>query len=550
MRFTDMKGWIGGLLLLGALCVAILCYLQVRHWSQQNLDTLFVEIVPILAAVAAAILFWASVQFIIIAMIDEDPLALVRWFGPDFEMRGWFATALFLGSLALAVVLYAAAQRLTQENLIQAYKEADVVSAFCNSHTAFAPSVCEESDRMSWQQVHALLLAANVISRSEYETAADLMDVKPPEHLELLKALCNHQSGDCSGRRQATSTNWYVGEDVERGGKSETALELVYRLSTAQCVSENIGESPEERARKVTDAMAHALADAVGGPDLRLIRKLGRDLPVNRCEHARDWLANLGQDDNDPRMSGWRFSTAQCLSDSELLTALAVMSKAVVSSYNMTDGERQPVGYNLSGTCGNREAAEGPSARSRMLKQFEGFTKTNQYLLGVTHTLPAVRAAQKWANLVRGSEHVGILTLCVFTLITLLLRTGVFCWHGSVPERRQGLTDDLKKGGEVADRRLDSVARGRTLVRWAVATVPAIGFIGTVRGIMTALAGAGDVVWAGDRLERADAIGQLAGELGLAFSTTLFALLVGVLLGWVNAVTRAYEERLLERTRG
>lgn len=108
------------------------------------------------------------------------------------------------------------------------------------------------------------------------------------------------------------------------------------------------------------------------------------------------------------------------------------------------------------------------------------------------------------------------------------------------------LVGNLAAGGHRAERQLDALARGRTLVRWSIATAPALGFIGTVRGILEALARAGDVVWAADRLERADAIGQLAGELGLAFSTTFFALLVGVVLGLISALSRSHEERRID----
>ena len=472
-----------------------------------------------------AVLCYISVQFIRVTVGNLLNL-FERWFGPNFEMRGWLATVLFLVSLCVAVLFYYQVQLWTQQSLVSAYRKADVVSAFCKSRTAFAHSVCEESNNMSWQQVHTLLLTANVINHSDFETAADLKANPPSEHKRLIEELLNDSKGNCTGRR---AESW---NDQEH----ETALQLVYRLSMAQCVCGRTKDNNDSRRANTTKGMASALADAVGGSDLHP--------PESRCDKARKWLEDLSKG-NSSGMSGWRFSTARCLSDSEILTALGVMSKAVISTYNQQDNSEQPIGYNLSGTCHNKEP-ENANDRSGALKGFEGFTKVNQYLLGVTHTLPEVRTAQKWANLVRGPEHVGILTLGLFTLFTLLVRTWVVHWRCKDPARCHQLADDLTAGGEVADRRLDAVARGRTLVRWAVATVPAIGFIGTVRGILEALAKAGDVVWAGDRLERADAIGQLAGELGLAFSTTLFALLVGVLLGWLMAVTRAYEGRVLD----
>ena len=420
---------------------------------------------------------------------------------------------------------------------------------------------------MSWSQVHALLVEAGVITLSEFETAFELEEALSKfenaseseeefgyEYYELAKALRNSDS---------------------RTEGVESALQIIYRLSGEQCVSSQTNITPENRAKQFTDDLAFLLADAASGPEL---------ISSRRCERARKRLTSLGSAGDSARdLSGFRFSTARCVSDKQILTALGIKSTAVLSSsvelaraqeqddaraqeqddaraqeqddarVQEQDGEQLAVsiGYDLSNRCQTVSISE-----TLKQKRHEAFTEVQQYLLGLTHALPGVREAQKWANAVRGPEHIGILSLGLFVVFTLAIRTVVMqvgvrrvCngkKSGCLTEQWRELARDLVRGGDAADRRIDAVVRGRTLVRWAVATVPAIGFIGTVRGILNALAQAGDVVWAGDRLGRADAIGQLAGELGLAFSTTLFALVVGVLLGLLMALARGHEGRVLD----
>ena len=93
------------------------------------------------------------------------------------------------------------------------------------------------------------------------------------------------------------------------------------------------------------------------------------------------------------------------------------------------------------------------------------------------------------------------------------------------------------------DQLADEILSGRWPVRFAIATLPAIGFIGTVRGILLSLANADQIVWARSVVERADAITSLAGNLGLAFATTMIALLFGVVISFLSAIEGRYEER-------
>lgn len=95
------------------------------------------------------------------------------------------------------------------------------------------------------------------------------------------------------------------------------------------------------------------------------------------------------------------------------------------------------------------------------------------------------------------------------------------------------------------DNDFDSLASSRWPIRLAVAILPAIGFIGTVRGIMLSLNGADAIVWAETVNERSTAISALSADLGLAFATTLLALLGGALLSLLMAFEMALGERMM-----
>lgn len=477
-----------------------------------------------------------------------------RLFGSHFEMQSGATFALFVVSLSVALFLYWSVQRWAQYALVEAYRSANVIGAIFDDHVAFDRNACDPSLEMSFQQIHALLTEAGVVGLSEFE---------PPERTAPTTEQNSAGGGENDGADDGgndddsdndaattTATAWWPVEHgklvdtLRRNERTATrntnsALELIHYLSQRQCAHTSIKGEVLDPIKE----MAYLLADAVGGADHPW---------ANRCARAGKRLDALGGSKKDKAhgevdrgLSGFRFSTSRCVSDAEILTALGIKSLAIAPE----------VGYNLTHSCTGR--AYTPAQRFRY---HEGFTAVQQYLLGVTHAVPEVRAARKWANLVRGPEHVGILSLGLFVALVLTART-IAMRIGLRRVRRRGgpgrtteawraLAEDLARGGEVAERRLDAVARGRTLVRWAVATVPAVGFIGTVRGILNALAQAGDVVWAGDRLGRADAIGQLAGELGLAFSTTLFALLVGILVSLLTGVNRAHEQNMLDALAG
>lgn len=92
--------------------------------------------------------------------------------------------------------------------------------------------------------------------------------------------------------------------------------------------------------------------------------------------------------------------------------------------------------------------------------------------------------------------------------------------------RRYLITDDVQNTSETIDANVEALAvkqeAENSMVRYLIWAIPAIGFIGTVRGIGQALSQA-DQALAGD-------IAGMTESLGVAFNSTFVALLISIVL--------------------
>jgi len=101
----------------------------------------------------------------------------------------------------------------------------------------------------------------------------------------------------------------------------------------------------------------------------------------------------------------------------------------------------------------------------------------------------------------------------------------------------QDSANAVKERAELTADRLDS---SLSLVRYIAWAIPAIGFIGTVRGIGLALAYAEDAI-KGD-------IGPVTTALGLAFNSTLVALLISMALMYFMHIVQSRQESFVIET--
>jgi biopolymer transport protein ExbB/TolQ len=101
----------------------------------------------------------------------------------------------------------------------------------------------------------------------------------------------------------------------------------------------------------------------------------------------------------------------------------------------------------------------------------------------------------------------------------------------------QNIQDVSNIAHTVCESEADRLESELSMVRYIAWAIPAIGFIGTVRGIGDALAQAGSAVR-----------GDLAGvteSLGLAFNSTLIALLISIVLMFLIHQLQSIQERLV-----
>jgi hypothetical protein len=105
----------------------------------------------------------------------------------------------------------------------------------------------------------------------------------------------------------------------------------------------------------------------------------------------------------------------------------------------------------------------------------------------------------------------------------------------------------------IISQRCDAAANEATVSRWAIEwlakSLPALGFLGTVMGISFALTNADLLVRAGSQASRASAMLQVSGVLGVAFTTTFIALILGLITSLISDWQFAREDQFYDDIR-
>lgn len=110
--------------------------------------------------------------------------------------------------------------------------------------------------------------------------------------------------------------------------------------------------------------------------------------------------------------------------------------------------------------------------------------------------------------------------------------------YGLSDERVDKVAEDLK----------EKVEKSRQLIEWGVTTLPALGFLGTVRGILMALSSVGGLSQ-GDNVARLAALLDVSSALGVAFATTLLALVCMIVLSYCDIRQSRSETALVDQLR-
>jgi len=124
---------------------------------------------------------------------------------------------------------------------------------------------------------------------------------------------------------------------------------------------------------------------------------------------------------------------------------------------------------------------------------------------------PEVVAAKDWLVIYKGPEQFLMIIIFFCALFLLIQKT----------------LNDRKLFFESTTRMIKF--REKSL-KWLFTTIPAIGFIGTIRGLGLALGDADSIVRAGNQVQSSVAIGDVTNMLKIAFTTTLVALVLVIVL--------------------
>lgn len=109
-----------------------------------------------------------------------------------------------------------------------------------------------------------------------------------------------------------------------------------------------------------------------------------------------------------------------------------------------------------------------------------------------------------------------------------------------------GLSDE--RVDKAAESLKEEIESSRQLIEWGVTTLPALGFLGTVRGILMALSAVGGLSQ-GDAVSRLGALLSVSGALGIAFATTLLALVCMIILSYADIRQERSEKALVDNVR-
>lgn len=123
---------------------------------------------------------------------------------------------------------------------------------------------------------------------------------------------------------------------------------------------------------------------------------------------------------------------------------------------------------------------------------------------------------------------------CLTSPLVRTLRSSL--WRYATTNNIQNLSDAIESNLEALAVRQDSE---NTMIRYLIWAIPSIGFIGTVRGIGQALSQA-DQALAGD-------IAGMTNSLGIAFNSTLVALLISIFLMFLfHQLQRLQDSQILD----
>lgn len=478
---------------------------------------------------------------------DRVLVRFLRWrrilFTRELSLNraGW--TVIVGASLLAGTLIYMALQGIAQQRLLSAIEATDVIADLCAETPGLDPVGCRSingkprwmSDQLAW----TLLIEAKLIEPADAETPAQLTTLlgARPDVAAVIGYL-----------RSDPGPGTVDGEPAVVPGTANT-VPLVIGLTGAMCAADS---TADPAIGLKTDRIAH----------------LEAGLYPARLPDAVGTLSGSGAHSFGNLLSGLlRMSRSNSVTNTEIISELTRLSKAELGPSVLGVGGKGVLGYGYEIANQKRCGLESMD-EDAFFKRMQAFDALATYLLGRIGSNPDVRQRTMELTFITGPEQYGLMVFGAFALLLVVVRgmASMATARGARLARRidewtmspaelqlrtyvrswifnKATNADPAVRGYWKDQLSDDFASGRWPVRFAIATLPAIGFIGTVRGILLSLSNADQIVWATTAAERAEAITSLSGNLGLAFATTTIALILGVIISFFSALEAWFEER-------
>ena len=463
--------------------------------------------------------------------------------GPYLSFTPFVWVLLLSLSVLLGTGTYAGLQVFFQRQMVAAISNADVLAEFCAGEPGLSNAGCSVEHRQapSAQLLWAFMVDAGLLDPRDVETPTDLENATtaPPVIREMQRYLADALA------------------PVSLHGRGLTGLELL-RHAGQVCAASNSAR-PEVTAAKLT-VLATFLAETY--PESW--RRNGQDYPFDDAVLLRTGVSGDATISEEmivyfagyyPFLSALRTRVARDISDAEIASALLLASGALVTdgnqvgsyAYHHQNSDAAPA--SAAGCMGNFTDLTSDQDRYAYL---DARGKLVLYLAGRIRTSEDAKAARFWMTLVTGPEQLALFIVFAFGMLASALRLMASL---ALRDRQRGFVDAfsgrptpvfradlIDQWDHIRGQMFRKISSARWPVKLTAALLPAIGFVGTVRGIMNSLSGADQIVWATSVNERSAAISALSSDLGLAFATTLIALLFGMAL----SIAIAVEGRLLD----
>lgn len=146
---------------------------------------------------------------------------------------------------------------------------------------------------------------------------------------------------------------------------------------------------------------------------------------------------------------------------------------------------------------------------------------------------PLVLEAKNWVFYVEGPEQLVMFILTSMALFMLVQRLLALWEIGVFAGLDSNKTKSWKKW-----------------YKWIIVTLPLFGFIGTKRGLSEALSQSDAIIRAGTEINQAMTMSNITYALGIAFTTTLVALVLGILLNFFDNLVMGLEEEAEAKKNG